>query len=150
MTGEIAHSRVVSRIVEILRAEPALADGGVHRFLARAVAREVKYTIVVRKDGSTPQDRATIEGHPVDWITNIAIECYARADGEESPDEASDRLFAQVYERLMADPTLGGLVDNVEDPTLAWDTDDGERRAGCTIAIFPVRHRTTARTLQGA
>ena len=42
------------------------------------------------------------------WEVRMQIEMYARAEPDESPDEAVDALLQAVYTRLGADPTLGG------------------------------------------
>lgn len=142
----IAHSTIVNAMVALLRAAPALADGGVHRSRGRAAGEGISAMVVVRKEASQPQ-QGPILSHPIDWLTSVAVECYARGSASQAPDEAADELLLAVNDLIVADPTLGGLALDVQEPRLTWDTDEQDKQLGCSTAIYTVLHRTRARTL---
>lgn len=140
--GINAFDRLLTFVEQTLLAEPALADGGVHRMRARKVPEGVKRMIVVRKERADAQE-AEILGGPLDWGTQIAVECYGRADDGLRADQVADALFQAAHARLQADPSLGGLALDLGAPRLVWDAEDeGANPAAATVAIYPVQHRT--------
>lgn len=138
----IAHANLVTRVMQLLAAMPELADGGVHRMRSRKVPESVSRLIVVRKERADPQ-QAEIEGGPLDWTTQIVVECYARGVDGVPADLVADDLFEACLARLRADPTLGGTAMDLLAPRMAWDVeDDAANPAAATVGVFPVMHRT--------
>ena len=139
---------LVGALAELLRAEPALADGRVYRSRARAIGVDMPRAVVVRIERST-STLADVIGGPTTWASLIHIECYARASGA-APDAEADALAVSVFDRLATSPTLGGAAMSVEPlagDTLGWDVDELDSKLACITAKFVVMHQTTGRTL---
>lgn len=86
----------------------------VNRVRYRAIAADVQRAIVVRPGRRDVVELPLATGMPVAWRMLAEIECYQRMSAGQSPDEAIDPLVTDVYERLMADPTLGGAAYGIE------------------------------------
>lgn len=142
-----AHSAVVAAVIAQLQQAPAIASGNVYRGRLRPVATGAAQAVVVRFGDSDPQ-RGAIRGAPIDWGTTVVVECYARAGAAESGDEAALALHADVYARLMSDPTLGGAAGDLAPPRLALDETELAETLGCVNAAYLVQHRTTEHTLE--
>jgi hypothetical protein len=141
-----AFSKITGALVQLVEAEPPIADA-VYRARSRAVPQSIRRAINVQFDIGLPQPGA-INGAPVDWTSKFSIECFARADAEQNNDEAVDPLLMEVYRRIAADTTLGGLVDNVGEPMIEAEyTADGER-TGWVRMTYPIEHRTQQSTLE--
>ena len=143
-----AHDAIVSAIVSALLASPPLAGGRVAEEAAfDALPEGVAQAISVAMVRSLAQAVLVGGGAPIDWRTTVRIQCLARADAAGAGGRASRALHAQVYARLMADPTLGGLAGFIEPPALASDTELLGSRLGALTADYVVSHRTSATAL---
>jgi len=66
-----------------------------------------------------------------------------RTSGSTSAESAADTLSADVFNRLMADPTLGGLAQDIQPGAMVWEDEEGDTPiAVCTLRAT-VLHRTT-------
>lgn len=143
-----AHDGIVDAVLALLRqAPPVTADVIEEDIDGENVPEDAQEAVSVRMASSTPQ-RAEIFGAPIDWTTEVAITCFARADESIAQSRASRALHAKVYARLMADPTLGGLAFDLFEPQLTADRDVVDTRLGSLTATYTVQHRTAARTLE--
>ena len=105
-------------------------------------------TLVVVRLLDAALEPFAIQGAPYNVDTQLAVECYARGSAGQAPDLAVDDLLAAVYARLAADPTLGGLVSDLQPVTLNYDFDaDGEPTASATLT-YTVRHRAGNQSLE--
>lgn len=147
-----AHDAIVQAVLAALRAAPAVTTGPIEEDLdAQAIPDDAGEAVSVTLVGSEPQNPAAIYGHPVDWLSTVAVECYARRDTAVAlAGRKSRQLHAAVYARLMGDHTLAGTADDVREPTLAIDNAVLDTRMGCCTGTYPVLHRTAARTLLAA
>lgn len=141
-----AFSNITGALVQLMTAEPAIADV-VYRARSRVIQQTITRAINVQFDGGMPQD-GVINGAPINWTSKFSIECFARAAGAENNDEAVDRLLAEVYSRIAADRTLGGLVDYVGEPVLEADYSAEGERTGWIRMSYPVEHSTAQSTLE--
>lgn len=140
-----AFFKITGAIVDLLNAAPAVSPN-IYRARDRQIPERNDTAVNVQFNGGLPFE-GTILGAPVDWLSKYSVECFARSK-EVSGDEAVDPLMLQVYGRLAADPTLGGLVFNIGSPSIEAEyTADGEK-TGWVRMIFPVEHRTENLTLE--
>lgn len=108
----------------------------VNRVRFRAVAADVQRAIVVRPGPREVMELALAPGLPVAWRMAMEIECYQRIPADSTPDEAIDDLVTDVYERLMADPQLGGAADGIEPVSIEPNYDlDVESVTGATLTV---------------
>lgn len=139
------YAQIVGAIVTALQAGPAVS-ANVWRARTRPVGEQFTDAVVVRPLGSE-FERFAIAGAPMNADTRIAIECYARSS-TATPDAAVDALMGAAYARLMADPTLGGLVSAVLIENLSYEFDEEAQRMACVTFTLLVQHRTQALTLE--
>ncbi|MGL6290683.1 MAG: hypothetical protein ACRC2H_08370 [Silanimonas sp.] len=141
-----AHIAVRSAVVAALSAPPALANGNIYVGRRRTLSKADTRALIVRLAGSDSNPGA-IRGAPVDWRTGVVIEAYAR-ESTGDPEQAVWDLHQQVFDRLQADSTLAGAVDDIATPSFGEaDREDEDDALAAITALYPVLHRTTANTL---
>lgn len=121
---------------------PSAVSPQVYRARMRPLAAEHSTAVVVRPLSSSAAP-GPIQGAPVDWSSQYALECYARSTST-TPDQAADALFQAAYARVMADTTLGGLVHQVQVSEVRWDFDSEADQVGVMTGILTIEHRSTA------
>lgn len=105
----------------------------IERLKQAPVSQSVPLAVVVRPLRADPLER-NLQGMPIRWAIHVEVEAYARATGTTSADEVVDPLVMAIYQRLAADPTLGGAVIGTYPDTIALDFDvDGERTVCATL-----------------
>ena len=131
-------SAATGAICAALQASPAVATQ-VARVRMRPLAANTATAVVVRPAGAQAGAQQ-INGMPIQWACQIAVECYAKATTATPPDVAVDALVAATYARLMADEaTLAGAVGLITPAEITYDFDvDGEATA-CATLLFTVR-----------
>lgn len=143
-----AHDSILNAILAAIGAAPALAGGALFKNRLRKLPEGNDQAVVVHFGSSSPS-RGAIRGAPVDWTTRVIVECYAREDNLDVAGESNSlALHRDVYDRLMADPSLGGLAMDLIDPELDTDADPADTDLACVIAQYTVLHRTDSHTLQ--
>lgn len=140
---------IIAAAIAALRLAPAVTAGPIGEDIdVGRLGEDVDEAVSISLASSEPQNPTAILGHPVDWISTLQIEAYARRDAATPlSGRASRALQARIYARLMANPTLGGTADDVRAPTLTTDGAVMDTRMGCCIGSYPVLHRTQARSL---
>lgn len=140
-----AFSRIVGGVIAALQAEPPVCDV-LYRARPNAMDGSVNRAVNVQWDQASAHPRA-ISGAPIDWSTRLTVECYARTT-RESGDLAVDPLLANVYGRLAADPTLGGLVDDLNIVGIEAENTAEGTKTGWVRLVYDVRHSTVGATLE--
>jgi hypothetical protein len=140
-----AFGSIVAGIVTRLQAAPAVS-AQVYRARLKPVAAQSDTAVVVRIRSSSAAPFAILNG-PTDWDTLIDIECYARS-ATLSPDAAADELLGAVYDRLSADPTLGGLVMDLGVTDLQYDFAAEADQMACVTLTLKALHRTNNLSLE--
>lgn len=134
-----AFSSIVNAILVRLAEAPAVCDT-LWRARSAPIPEQARHAVNVKFEAAFPA-RDTIEGAPVDWQSRIFVECFSAAV-RDTGDAAVDDLFQKVYERLAADPTLSGLVDDIGTPSIEADNSDEGVRTGWVRLTYVVQHRT--------
>ena len=138
-------AQIVGALVAALQASPAVS-ANVFRARTRPIAADASTAVVVRVQSSTINP-GVITGAPMDFDTQVAIECYVRSRTGTDPDVAADALLSAAYNRVLLDTTLGGLAGNVLPTGLTYDFDaDGEQTTCVTLAL-QITHRSQNLTL---
>lgn len=135
----------VSAMVDALQSGIPVAPL-VGRVRLRAMAQTTVQAVVVRPIASQVSEAALAPGYPVSWTTTIAVECYARSGAATAPDVAVDALLEAVYSRLMADPSLGGVVLALQPQDLSYDFDADGEQTTCATLVFNARQKTVGST----
>lgn len=132
-------SKVVSAVMAVLSASPPVCKS-IYRARAMAIPDQDDEAISVQWDQGLPR-AGTIAGAPIDWQTRISVDCYARST-RESGDVAVDPLLEKVYERLAADPTLGGMVDDLVIAGIEAENTAEGKKTGWVRLTYLAEHRT--------
>ena len=140
-----AFSAITAALVATLGATPAVSTN-IFRARARQLAEEHADAINVQFDSSVPQAGA-IHGAPVDWVSTFTVECFARSVAM-SGDLAVDPIVLAVYNRIMADTTLGGLVTDINPPSIEAEYATAGEKTGWMNMTFQILHRTSSLTLE--
>lgn len=143
-----AHDAVIDAVLAALRRQPAVTTGPIDEDVDRTMLPEgVAESIGVRMGRSRPTRQALL-GQPVQWRTDIIIDCVARRDERTPAGRASRRLHQRAYQRLLTDPRLRGVIFDLQEPDLSPDLEQHETRIACLSAVYPVLHETAAGTLE--
>lgn len=135
-----AFSKVVSAVMAVMLAQPRICKG-VYRARALAVGSQDDEAITVQCEHAIPA-AATISGAPIDWSTRITVECFARSV-KDSGDLAVDPLLERVFERLAADSTLGGMVDDFVIAGIEFENSEDGKKTGWVRLTYIAVHRTS-------
>lgn len=134
-----AFSKIVAAVLDQLKAQPPVCKS-INRARTYVFPEQETEAVSVQFEQALPQ-RGTIAGAPIDWSTRITVECYARSVAE-SGDLAVDPLLERVVARLAVNPSLGGIVSDLELIGVeAENTADG-RKTGWVRLIYTADHRT--------
>lgn len=144
-----AFDAIVAAALDALRLDPPVTTGPIEEDIdVGALDEAVTEAVSVSLTSSDAQNPGAIFGHPVDWISLLQVEAYARRDvANTTTGRASRALQARVYARLMSTPTLGGVADDVRTPTFNTEHRVFDTRMGCTTGSYPVWHRTQGNSL---
>lgn len=132
-------STPVTALVNVLRAAGLPAE----KRRRRPIKASDALRIVVRPGPGRASDTTELPtGYPVAWGCLFVIECYVRANPEQSDDEAVAPVVAAVYAALRADPTLGGAVSNAA--PLGYDFEDEAADEGliCVSLTINIRQQS--------
>lgn len=143
-----AHDGIIGAMIAALQAAPAVTAGTIAEDIDAATMPEDETERVVVVMAQSVGDRGAILGNPVDWRTDIDLQCTARADGRVAGVRASRALHARCYARIMSDPTLGDAAMDVLGPTLHTENLFADTRVGTTVGTYTVLHRTSAASLE--
>jgi hypothetical protein len=132
-------AQIVGAVIDRLQAAPAVCRT-VYRARPNVVPDQVEQAINVQWDQASGQPVA-IFGSPKDWSTRVNVECYARSLAD-SGDVAVDPLLQAVYERLAQDPTLAGLVSDMDCVGIEIETAQEAKKTGWVRLTYIVQHRT--------
>lgn len=135
-------SVAVSAIVATLKG--ASLPLTVDRVRLRPLSASAIAAVVVRPEHSDVAEYSLAPDYPVQWSVVVRVECYARVTPGNAPDDAIDATASAVYAALMADPSLGGAVRNIEPQGVAYDFDAVEDNFVCAILTFHVRQTSAA------
>lgn len=142
---------IVNAVLAVLLAPPALAGGRVFdEYNADELPEDQAQQIVISAEGGDPQELVIGQ---LAWQTALRIDAVCRrAQPGIDPHTAARRhpalgLLGQVWARLMADPTLGGLVQDIEPGPWRKDRDVADSRMGAVFAVLRVRHTTWRNSL---
>lgn len=136
---------ITAAFVAALSAAPAVSDN-IFRARDRAIAEDQPTAINVQFDAADPRPVAMF-GAPVDWLSRFTVECYARSS-TASGDLAVDPLLLNVFARMAANSTLGGLVADIGVPTIEAEYDSAGQKTGWVRMTYSVSHRTRNLTLE--
>lgn len=138
-------AQIVGALVASLQASPAVS-GHIYRARTRPLPADATSGVVVRVQNSTITP-SVINGGPMDFATQVAIECYVRSRTGTDLDVAVDSLLSAAYARVLADTTLGGLATDVLPQAISYDFDADGEQTTCATLTLDVLHRSQNPTL---
>lgn len=138
------HQSIVEAVQALLTAAPALASGRVFEGRDMPLGSDVVSQIHVFANDSEP-NADILTGAPVDWLSQIAIVIRARRDTTTgySAEKVADALFVDVWSRVMAAQSLGGLAMQLQVGPVQRDRDQADPDVAAFTWLFHIVHRTT-------
>jgi hypothetical protein len=127
---------------------PQIVGDRVERARRAALKKGWPDGIVVRMVRTRAQLAGVGPGAPKDWETLLGVEILARGATLQAAEDAVDALLAPVYERLSGwmPPDLA-VEDALSDPSVEWDSDEGEGAVARALIVIRLNHRTHASAL---
>lgn len=94
----------------------------------------------VTTHGTRPNDRIA------ERVSMVLTEVNVAAGDNESWDQSADAVKCWIVSQVMADPTLAGLVKNIEEKESVWEDVDSRavREAGRLHTLWAIQHYTKA------
>lgn len=135
-----AFYKIVSAVIAVLAVQPAVCKR-IYRDRAEAIPEQDPEAISVEW-APDAGEKTTIRGGPTDHRTLIYVDCFARSS-TESGLVAVDPLVERVSDRLYEDPTLGGLIGDLEYLGSDPKNDSDGMKTGWVRMAFMAEHRTT-------
>lgn len=132
-------SKIVAAVVAQLEKQPPVCKS-INRARTYAFPDQETEAVSVQFEQALPQ-RGTIAGAPIDWKTRITVECFARSV-LESGDLAVDPLLERVVARLAVNPSLGGIVSDLELIGVEAENTAEGKKTGWVRLIYTADHRT--------
>lgn len=146
-----AFDEIIAAAVAALTATPALAGGRVFAEVdADPLPEDQEQQIIVSIDGSDSQE---IVIGQLQWTSLLRIDAQRRNNGRQRNPQTAGMagpahvLLNQALERLMADPTLGGVVQHLHTPRIRTARDNADTRLGCAYLVLTAQHVTAFNTL---
>lgn len=130
-------------IVAIVDAFMAALNGAaprVDRIRLRPIAAGITNAIAVWPLRVVVQE-SDFTGAPVETVSAIRVDCYAKAAPGVAPDLALAPLLSDVQQRLLTDPTMAGQVSWLALAGAEFDFDAEADDFACASLTFTVRHR---------
>lgn len=75
----------------------------------------------------------------VDARLDFLVETYARATA--AADKSADAVVSSVHSKLLTDPSLGGLLFDMNEVSTEWDYDDSDAAAVVVRSRFSAHYR---------
>lgn len=111
--------------------------------LPTGVASHIQLYVV----DSNPERNFVSSVAPVDWTTKLRTVIKARLADRVTAERAADALLTQCYANVMADQSLGGLVQQLDLGSIEWDQDEADATVVMVTWEITVIHRTQVNTL---
>lgn len=140
------HQAIVEYAVGLLTAGTPLVGGRVFEGRDLPLGSDVASQIHVFLDDSTPEGNI-LTGAPMDWESKVEIVIRARKSGSNSAEKVADSIWFDVWSRVMADQSLGGLVQLFTAGPMERDRDRTDPDVAAFTWSFTVQHRTTNNSL---
>ena len=139
MSGS-THLAIREALAEALRRDPPVCDR-IDEQRDLTLPSGVTASISVFRDTSRAAPGAIL-GAPFDWTTRMRVLVKARATSTGTAEANADALALVAYARVMADPSLGGVADDLVPEDLTWDQDDADTGVALALLNFRITHRT--------
>lgn len=138
-------SQIVDAIVTALNAVGKPTGVTVYRTRDAALADAQLPAIVVSRVQEEVARGDGPRGYKVRRTLRVQVDCFVATstDGEPSED-AMDPLTSWVVQAVCADPTLGGLADNINELGTSWTLVDSNAVHAHAASLFGIDYITAA------
>lgn len=139
--SDSSHLAIREAVAAALQRTPAICDR-IDEQRDLTLPAGVAASVSVFRDTSRAAPGAIL-GAPVDWTTRIRVLVKARTTAAGPAEANADALALTAYARVMADPSLGGVADDLVPEDLTWDQDDADSGVALALLNFRITHRTS-------
>lgn len=136
---------IAAHVADLMRtpAMTSVAAIDVYRSLGRALDAETTTALVI-EPGDEPEPSGEIVGFEV---RRLELRVIAIAKGAE-PDTLADAPLLEAHNRLLTDPTLGGLAMRIDEGATKRERADLDRPAAAITKSYIVTYRTEGTSLE--
>jgi len=145
MTAPSVVVSIINAVESILKAGTPVAQRTL-RIAANPIPTGVNFAVDIRPLHAEVKQTQFNPGMPISWEVPFTVACYARVDSTQAADQAVDALVLDVYARLLADTTLGGVCINLAPRHVAYDFDTDAQQTVCATLTFTALQRAGAST----
>lgn len=135
---------ILQAVVAALGASSKPTGVAVHRYRTRPLERDALPALVVYpavREGAVAETITRLD-HDDALERALRVRVEIRAEGEP-PDEALDPLYVWVVKSLRADPTLGGLAQDLEEEAVSFDAAERDAVYAAAAVDFHVTYYTS-------
>ena len=132
-------NQIIAAVFSTLQTVPGVQ--GAYRSRPEAMRREESPAIVVEPVTNLPNYDGL---NFMNWAFTFRVTVIVRG---AIPDEISDPIEVEIYNRLMADRTVGGLCLDLLPGEQRTDIIEGDRPAGVMQGLWIATHRTSQTAL---
>jgi hypothetical protein len=138
------HYAIVQYVAALLIAGTPVAGGRVYEGLDYAMPPDAASQVHVLLDGIDDPDASLMYPNaPIDWTDHFIVVIKARRSGIDPAEKVADAVWTDVYARVLADRTFGGLLELFTPGGVAPDRDQADTDVALLTWRFTVLHRTT-------
>ena len=115
----------------------------IYRSRAEAFTRSETPAIIIEPISDTPQDTSSFY-NSVTHELRIRITVVARG---AVPDNVADPTIESMHNKVLSDPTLGGLCIDIRASTTSFEILEADQPAGVISCEFDIEYRTLYNSL---
>ncbi|MBS1188912.1 MAG: hypothetical protein H6R10_704 [Rhodocyclaceae bacterium] len=137
--------QIMQAIVTLLTVPPmsSVPSADVHRDVTVAIDSAVSAAIAV-EEGDEPEPSLFTIG-VADRVLDVRLTALAKGHAASS---LADAPMVEAHNRLMANLTLGGLADDIEEGPSSRERAQREKPVAAITKTYRVRYRTGARSVE--
>lgn len=138
-------SQIIAAMKSALDAPEKPTGLSVHRTKTRPITADKLPAIVIYRLQEPTERRDGRFGEVAERQLHVRCECRVKLHvDEDALDDALDSVTSWAVQALMADPTLGGLAENIQEVNTNWVAAEANQVYGAALLDFAVTYQTLA------
>jgi hypothetical protein len=133
--------QILAAIVTTL-AGTAGVGSRIYRSRVDPVSRAESPALIVEPMNDVPSQNTSLP--TLDHMLTVRVLVIVR---DAIPDQAADSIIESLHAKLMADPTLGGLVMDIKEAPTDFELEPADLPSGVIQCMYEVQYRTRVNDL---
>ena len=110
----------------------------IYRSRVEPFVREESIAVVLEPVSDTPTDQTIYE--KITWDFRVRISVIVRGS---IPDSNADSTIESLHNKVMTDPTIGGLAIDIKPSTTTFEIVEADQPAGIISCEYDIEYRTS-------